>query len=163
MNFFLAGIMQGSHEAATLHNQHYRTRLADALRRHWPAARVYDPLADHGQSLSYDDRLGRDVFFRHNQMCREVDVVIAFVPEASMGTAIEMWEAFRHGRVVLAISPLVHNWTVKYCSHALFPDLDAFEGALEAGQVAERIKEVLSTEKAARDEPLALPGLAAGS
>jgi hypothetical protein len=80
-----------------------------------------------------------------------------------MGTAIEMWEAFRHGRVVLAISPLVHNWTVKYCSHALFPDLDAFEGALEAGQVAERIKEVLSTEKAARDEPLSLPGLAAGS
>ena len=37
------------------------------------------------------------MFERHNDMCREVDVVIAFVPEASMGTAIEMWEAYQHG------------------------------------------------------------------
>ena len=42
--------------------------------------------------------------------------------------AIEMWEAHEHGRgVVLAISPLVHNWAIKYCSHAVYRDLDEFE------------------------------------
>jgi hypothetical protein len=63
--------------------------------------------------------------------------VIAFVPEASMGTAIEMWEAHEPGRgVVLTISPLVHNWAIKYCSHAVYPDLEAFERAVQSGEIA---------------------------
>ena len=45
------------------------------------------------------------MFFRHNRMCREIDVLLAFVPEASMGTAIEMWEAYQHGAAVITISP----------------------------------------------------------
>ena len=74
-------------------------------------------------------------------MCREVDVVIAFVPEASMGTAIEMWEAHEHGRaVVLAISPLVHNWAIKFCSHAVFESLDLFEAAVRDGRIAEIVE-----------------------
>jgi hypothetical protein len=68
-------------------------------------------------------------------MCREVDVVIAFVPEASMGTAIEMWEAYQHGRMVVTISPLVHNWVIRFCSHRVFRDLESFEAALESGQL----------------------------
>jgi hypothetical protein len=96
---------------------------------------VYDPLADHANSLEYDDLQGRGVFERHNAMCREVDVVIAFVPEASMGTAIEMWEAYQHGRIVVAISPLVHNWVIRFCSHRVFRDLDSFEAALETGHL----------------------------
>jgi hypothetical protein len=49
-------------------------------------------------------------------MCGETDLLIAFVPEATMGTAIEMWEAARHGRVVVTISPLDLNWAVQFCS-----------------------------------------------
>jgi hypothetical protein len=68
-------------------------------------------------------------------MCREIDVLLAFVPEASMGTAIEMWEAHRHGAAVITISPLKHNWAVKFLSDALFADIPAFEAALRSGAV----------------------------
>jgi hypothetical protein len=66
-------------------------------------------------------------------MCGEVDVVVAFLPEASMGTAIEIWEAFRHGRRVVTISPLERNWVVRYCSHLVLEDFSALEQALEDG------------------------------
>src|SRR5579871_2011633 len=100
MRFFLAGIMQGSHRGPLLHNQDYRRRIEELLLEHFPTAEVYDPLANHADSLSYDDETGSRVFFYHNRLCREVDVVLAFVPEASMGTAIEMWEANQSGRIV---------------------------------------------------------------
>lgn len=145
MRFFLAGIMQGSHLGASLHNQSYRDRLKQLLAEHFPGAEIYDPLADHRQSLNYDDATGRDVFYYHNRLCREVDVVVAFVPEASMGTAIEMWEAHEHGRgAVIAISPLSHNWAVKYCSHAVFSDIESLEAALASGGLQQRIAEVLA-------------------
>jgi hypothetical protein len=144
MRFFLAGIMQGSHTAAALHDQDYRARIKRLVAEHFPGAELYDPLADHGNSLGYGKAKGREVFFHHNRMCREIDVLLAFVPEASMGTAIEMWEAYQHGAAVIAISPLVHNWAVKFLSHALYPDLAAFEAALGDGRVAGRIREVLA-------------------
>src|SRR5262245_45205389 len=121
MRIFLAGIMQGSHAGVEMHSQSYRGHLRQLIEQHMPQAEIYDPLADHRMSLDYDFDQGRAVFLRQNHMCRDVDVVIAFVPEASMGTAIEMWEAWRHGRIVIAISPLAHNWTVKFCSHLLYP------------------------------------------
>ena len=142
MRFFLAGIMQGSHLGEVLHNQSYRSRIKRLLTEHIPRCQVYDPLADHQDSLNYDDAQAREVFLTHNRLCSEVDVLLAFVPEASMGTAIEMWEAHRHGAVVVAISPLVHNWAIKYCSHHVFADLESFEAGLLAGQVQQLIERI---------------------
>jgi hypothetical protein len=145
MRFFLAGIMQGSLRELRLHDQDYRQHLAALIVTHFPEAHVYDPLVEHNESVSYDDEFGREVFFRHNRMCREaVDVLLAFVPEASMGTAIEMWEAYQNGRAVFAISPLTHNWAIKFCSHGVFPNLDAFTEAVVSGELRRRIGEVLS-------------------
>jgi hypothetical protein len=143
MRFFLAGIIQGSLTKAVVHNQDYRGRIKRLLAAYFPQAEVYDPVADHGNSIEYDDATGRRVFFGHNEMCREIDVLLAFVPEASMGTAIEMWEAYRHGTAVITISPLVHNWAVRFLSHALYADVEQFEAGLQSGQVARRIEEVL--------------------
>lgn len=142
MRFFLAGIMQGSHFAAVLHNQDYREHLKKLLAETFPEADVYDPLADHGSSLEYDDAEGKRVFFHHNHLCREIDVLVAFVPEASMGTAIEMWEAFQHGGVVLTISPLAHNWAVRFLSHEVFADYESFESAVRDGSIARRIAQI---------------------
>jgi hypothetical protein len=141
MRVFLAGIMQGSHLAAAIHHQGYRDRLKGLLRQHLPEATVYDPLADHQQSLDYDDEQGKSVFLHHNRMCGEIDLLIAFVPEASMGTAIEMWEAWRNGRTVITISPLVHNWTVRFCSHVVYSDEKEFEEELASGRLRDRIAE----------------------
>ena len=142
MRIFLAGIMQGSHLALTLHNQDYRRRIRELLEIHLPGAEVYDPLADHANSINYDADRGREVFFHHNRLCREVDVVLAFVPQATMGTAIEMWEAYTHGRAVLTISPLVHNWAVRFLSHEIYADLAQFEAALTTGRVQQRLDEI---------------------
>jgi len=151
MKVFLAGIMQGSHLGAVMHHQGYRGRLRELLNRHWPDAEVYDPLADHQQSLDYDVDQGCAVFLHHNRMCSETDVLIAFVPEASMGTAIEMWEAWKHGRVVIAISPLSHNWAVRYCSHLLFPDVESFEAEVISGELLQKIGD-LQTQTKSRGE-----------
>jgi hypothetical protein len=151
MRFFLAGIMQGSHAEAKVHDQDYRTRITRLLESHFPQAEIYDPRANHAKSLGYDDRTGRGVFFHHNRMCREVDVLLAFVPEASMGTAIEMWEAYRHGAAVLTISPLKHNWAVKFLSHAVYADLSEFQTALESGELWQRVTEARQSKQPPND------------
>ncbi len=135
MRIFLAGIMQGSLTEAAVHQQDYRQHLRLLLEAHLPEAAVYDPRANHTDSIAYDDATGREVFFRHNAMCREVDLLLAFLPEASMGTAIEMWEAHQHGAAVVAISPMRHNWAVKFLSHAIYTDVEDLEQALRSGEV----------------------------
>ncbi len=142
MRFFLAGIMQGSHTELVVHDQEYRERIKELIRTHFPEADVYDPLADHSDSIGYDEPTGRRVFFRHNAMCRDVDVLLAFLPEASMGTAIEMWEAYQHGAAVITISPMEHNWAVKFLSHELYADVDELQAALESGRLARRIAKI---------------------
>ncbi len=142
MKFFLAGIMQGSHAEAVIHDQDYRRHVRELLAAHVPDSETYDPRDQHAESLGYDDKTGRSVFFHHNKMCGEVDVLLAFVPEASMGTAIEMWEAYQHGAVVVTISPLRHNWAVKFLSHKLYADLKEFESALADGELARLIEEL---------------------
>ena len=142
MRIFVAGIMQGSHLGTAMHNQEYRRKLGEMLREHLPAADVYDPLAGHGNSLDYDDATARRVFLEHVEMCRQVDVLLAFVPEASMGTAIEMWQAHQCGQVVVAISPLKHNWAVKFLSDVLYGDLLEFEEDLVSGRLAARLEQV---------------------
>lgn len=150
MRFFIAGIMQGSHRELVLHAQDYRTQLRDLLGTHFPGAHIYDPLSDHQNSVEYDEATGREVFYGHNRQCREVDVVVAFVPEASMGTAIEMWEAHEHGRgIVITISPLTHNWAVRFCSHLVYETFDAFAADLKSGHLAEQIEGALAEKQEA--------------
>ena len=139
MHIFLAGIMQGSHHSAVLHDQQYRGRLRNTLQRYLPECKIYDPLANHTNSLEYGERQSREVFLDHNRMCGEVDIVLACVPEASMGTAIEMWEAYRHGKVVITISPLARNWAVRFLSHIRFEDEQEFEKALANGSLLEQL------------------------
>lgn len=135
MRIFLAGIMQGSHVAALVHDQAYRGSLRDLVQAHWPKAEVYDPFANHSTSIGYDMRRARQVFLDHVEMCRVFDLLVAYVPEASMGTAIEMWEAHRHARTVVTITPLVHNWVVQLTSRAVYRDVDSFAHALAAGDI----------------------------
>ena len=138
---FLAGVMQGSMVEKGLVTQDYRHIIGSLLREHLPEVDLYDPLADHKNSLDYDRRTGRDVFFYHNKLCQTIDLLIAYLPQASMGTAIEMWEAYQHGAVVISISPMRHNWVVKFLSHRIYPDLEAFRAALETGEIRQLLLE----------------------
>jgi hypothetical protein len=79
--------------------------------------------------------------------------VLAFVPEASMGTAIEKWEAHRHGRMVIAVSPLKHNWAVKFLSSLVYADVEELEAALANGEVERSIRASLAARQAGESAP----------
>jgi hypothetical protein len=146
--FFLAGIIQGSWQDDSIHQQDYRKLLKNLLVEHFEGAEVYDPQGEHEESVAYDESEGRRVFFTHNMMCRnDIDVLIAFVPEASMGTAVEMWEAYQSGAAVFAISPMNLNWAVRFLSHEIFPDLTAFEEEVRSGSLAQCIDAVLENRR----------------
>jgi hypothetical protein len=142
VRIFLAGIMQGSLIASEMHDQNYRLRLRNGLAEHFPEYEVYDPLEFNRDSISYGNKKGREVFLHHNQMCAEVDILLACVPEASMGTAIEMWEAWRHDKLVITISPLKNNWAVKFLSHILFDQETDFLTAMRDGSLRKQLIEL---------------------
>ena len=136
MKFFIAGIIQGSKTEASIHRQNYRDEIKTALNAAFPDSDIYDPLSGNENSLSYTPEVGKSVFMTHNKLCgTDVDVLVAYVPEASMGTAVEIWEAWKNGAVVLTITPLTLNWVVKFLSDAVYPNLDAFFNALESGEI----------------------------
>lgn len=142
MKIFLAGIMQGSFREMELHSQEYRTRLKEMLERYVPESEVYDPFAKHTDSVNYSDELGRKVFLGHNYLCREMDVILAFIPEASMGTAVEIWEGNQHGAAVISVTPLKKNWAVKFLSHFIYETLDELETDVRSGRFVELVKEI---------------------
>ncbi len=68
-------------------------------------------------------------------MCQQFDVLIAYIPEASMGTAIEMWEAHANARFVITITPLIHNWVVQITSNVIYGTVSAFVESLRSGEI----------------------------
>ncbi len=135
MQFFVAGIIQGSIEELEIHSQDYRVRIREMLKKHFPEAEVFCPVEHHPNSLYYAFEEGQRTFFDLMARAAEADVLVAFLPEASMGTAIEMWEAFQRGRVVLVVSPLKGNWVVKFLADAVLNSLEDLEIFITSGQL----------------------------
>jgi hypothetical protein len=127
MRVFIAGVMQGSRIDNGVSNQDYRKIITRTLQENLDSVEIVDPWARHPNSDAYDTVRARRTFFRMNEFAGQVDLLVAFVPEASMGTAIEMWEAHRNGVKVLCISPMAENWVVKLLSTQVFPKLEDFE------------------------------------
>jgi len=137
MRVFLAGIMQGSFQEMRIVDQSWRDTIKASLARHLPAAEVYCHYEAHPESVSYQGpeivRTLLDGFRR----AAECDLLVGYLPSASMGTAIEMYEAARSGAVVLTISPLSVNWVVLACSDKVFPGMTEFDEFLGSRQLAE--------------------------
>ena len=60
------------------------------------------------------------------------DLLIAYVPTANMGTALEMYVAHERGVPVVTISPLAENWVVRALSRRVYPDLGSFMRAVQS-------------------------------
>jgi len=145
MNIFLAGIIQGSHVEAKIHAQDWRTPITDALEKHLPDADVYCHYSVHPRSITYEMPDIRKTFQEGLDQARTCDVLVAWLPSASMGTAIEMYEAHRSGAVVLTISPMSANWVVRLYSHRMFPGLESFEKFIASGELPALVKTVRET------------------
>ena len=130
-SFFLAGIIQGSNTGKTLQNQDYRDKIKKILRKYFPESKIFDPVESHPDSVHYDYRMGESVFLGYIKLATECDCMIAYLPEASMGTAIEMWECYKKGVPIWTISPMKENWSVKFLSKRVFESVDEFENYLK--------------------------------
>ena len=137
---FIGGIIQGSIRGLEIHEQDYRSRIKNIFKQHAPECELYCPIENHPDSLGYDFERGREVFLSHIEMAAESDVFLAFIPHASMGTAVEMWEAHRRGAFVLTITPMAENWAVKFLSDKILADLDELESFLAGGGLKEIAK-----------------------
>lgn len=140
MRIFICGIIQGSRPDLTVHKQSYRERLRCLVEKHLPDAEVYCPVSLHPESPSYDDRLAAQVLEESVEAAKASDLLIAYVPEASMGSAIELWEARRAGVDVVTITPLRDNWVVRYASDAILNDFDEVEAFLEQYAAGRRVQ-----------------------
>ncbi|MEA3336684.1 MAG: hypothetical protein U9R25_12290 [Chloroflexota bacterium] len=126
MRVFLSGIMQGSLVENGVHAQDYRAYLTDLFKAQVPGVEIYDPWAAFPDSLSYGDGKVEAALIAIVEEAARSDLVIAYLPQASMGTALEMWEAWRAGVPVIAITPLEANWVVRTCASWRFDSLEDF-------------------------------------
>lgn len=141
MRIFLAGIMQGSRREMSIAEQDYRGQLDAMLRRHLNGVEIVDPFALHPNSVNYSPDEGRRTLFDMMEEAAGCDALVAYLPEASMGTALEMWRAYQNGRCVFAISPLSENWVVKFLSTRVFASLDAFREFVASGAFERAVRD----------------------
>jgi nucleoside 2-deoxyribosyltransferase len=133
MRVFLAGIIQGSYQGLELHDQSYRDRLKDIFRIYLPDAETCCPIDMHPSGVDYPPEQQRQAFFELVETASQADLVVAYLPQASLGTAIEMWEAYHHGRPVVVITPMRENWVINLVASAVLPSIEAFERFVREG------------------------------
>lgn len=131
---FLSGVIQGSSRDKGIHSQEYRLKLKNLLRQHFPQARICDPFDGHENSVEYDEETGRKTFYGHLDQVRASDLLIAYLPHASLGTAIEIWESHKNKIPVWTISPMSTNWVIRFCSDKVFDSIESFGEYLEGVQ-----------------------------
>ncbi|MGD2078203.1 MAG: hypothetical protein PVH18_07455 [Chloroflexota bacterium] len=137
VHVFIAGVMQGSRSDHLIGDQDYRARISAALEKCWPGVQITDPYALHPGSVDYKMDDVRSTFESMTGMAGEADLIIAYLPTASMGTAIEMWTAYKANKYVIAVTELRHNWVVKVTADEVVPDMDALLALLESGRLAQ--------------------------
>ena len=135
----IIGVMQGNLKKYGIRSQAYRKKIKEKLTEVLDQAEIIDPDQLHPDRLNYNYEQSRKMFLEYVRMSAEVDLVVAYVPEASMGTAVEMWEAYNSGVPILTISPLAKHWAIKLLSYKIFPTLEDFYQFLKTKEFKEII------------------------
>lgn len=135
MKVFIGGIMQGSRRDHDIDDQDYRRAITEAILEHHPEAEIVDPNELHPNGVEYGDEMAQATLLEMFELASQADLLVAYAPKASMGTAIEMWQAYQAGKPILAISPLAENWVIRFLSTRVFPSLAAFESFVAEGEL----------------------------
>ena len=72
-----------------------------------------------------------------DELAGRADLVVAYLPKASMGTAIEMWQGYRAGAPIVTISPMNANWVIRHLSDVVLKDLASFTSWVADGGLEE--------------------------
>ena len=135
MHVFIAGVMQGDRHDDQIDDQHYHVQIAAALKKHIPGVKITDPWATNPNSVSYDEPTARRTFLTMTKKAGQVDLLIAYLPKMSMGTAMEMWEAYQAGVYIIAVTPYVHHWAIRFTASEIVPDLEALMEMIGNGRL----------------------------
>jgi hypothetical protein len=130
---FIAGVMQGSRRDHYIGTQDYRSIITQVIKEHHPGIEIVDPNELHPNGVDYDDNQAKATLLEMADLAGRADLVVAYAPEASMGTALEMWQAYQGGVPLITISPMAANWVIKHLSTLVLPDLDAFRAWVANG------------------------------
>ena len=123
---YIAGTMSGNSNDSLV-DQSYREKIANILTSVYPDIVIDDPFKDHQNSLEYDDKDAKKAFADClRRSAYDADMVVAYIPEASMGTALEIYEAFRNDKYIVIITPLLNNWIVRLYGDIAFSSIESF-------------------------------------
>ena len=143
-SFFLSGVMGGSGGGASnlagvaVESQSYRARIRDAILSADPSATVVDPaeivaarapeLHPVGGAVDWaSDEAVATMFGECVDLAARCDVVVSYLPMASMGSAVELHAARARGRLVLVVAPgekMRSNWVIRAYADRVFEDID---------------------------------------
>ena len=149
MKIFISGIMQGQRLDNQIGSQSYRTLISSALRTYVPDVDIIDPWVLHPNSVDYDDDKARQTFRELVRLAGTADLLLAYIPRMSMGSAMEMWEAFQQGVYTITVTPHIHHWAIKYTSDEVLPDLEALLVMIENGRFQSELPALIQKRKAA--------------
>jgi hypothetical protein len=135
MHIFIAGVMQGARLDDQIDEQDYRLAIMRTLKEHLPNAQITDPWALNPDSVDYDEARARETFLTMTARAGEADLLIAYLPNVSMGTAMEMWEAYRSNTYIIAVTPHVHHWAIRFTANEIVPDLNSLLELIQSGHL----------------------------
>jgi hypothetical protein len=144
--FFLAGIIQGSKRGLETFDQGYRERIKFILNRTFPHCDLICPVENHPDSVLYSDEEAKATFLANVKKAKQSDALIVYLPEASMGSSIEMWEAYHCRIPVFTITPLASNWVVRILSDQVFPGMEEFEAFIRSGDMERMLRKAVSAQ-----------------
>jgi hypothetical protein len=136
MKIFLAGVIQGDRADGSLHEQDYRTVLSDIVKATHPNAEFIDPHRENPDRLGWNRQRQADMFFEYAAKAAACDAMIAWLPTASMGTAVEMYTAHTARVPIVAVTPLIGTWAIFAMATCCLPDIAAFAEFVKAGRFA---------------------------
>lgn len=144
--FFIAGIIQGSKQNLEVHDQEYRSVVKNILQDVFPGCHILCPVENHPESVTYTDEKAKEVFLNHVSRARESHGLVVYLPEASMGSAIELWEAYRGKTLKIVISPMAANWVIRILADRIFPNLETFEQFVRSNEMKRMLEERFGKE-----------------
>jgi len=139
-HFFLAGIIQGSYFDLQVHDQTYRQTIENLLKKHFLNSTIFCPVKEHPNSPTYSDEDAQRIFLKHIDVVKQSHCLIVYLPEASLGSGIEMWEAHHQNIPIVTISPMTANWVVRIFSDEVCENIDVFTKFVEEGKMLNLLK-----------------------
>ena len=141
MKVFIGGIMQGQRGDDQIDSQLYRVQITEAFQKCAPEIGLIDPWALNPNSVNYDEDTARNTFHTMTRKVQEADLMIAYLPRMSMGTAMEMWEAFNAGIYIVAVSPYIHHWAIRFTANEILPDMKTLIADIENGRLPQLVRQ----------------------